>query len=67
MIKYIYILYGIGYPVLYFIGAAANYMAPYTAYTLPQSANLQAAVAAASGILSPYQGPGATLQEARLQ
>lgn len=48
------------------IGAAANYMTPYT-YTLPQSAGIQAAVAAANGILSPYQGPGATLQEARLQ
>lgn len=47
------------------LGAAANYMTPYT-YTLPQSAGIQAAVAAANGILSPYQ-PGATLQEARLQ
>lgn len=48
-------------------GAAANYM-PYTYTTLPQSAGM-AAVAAANGLhgLSPYQGGGATLQEARLQ
>ncbi|XP_055313758.1 RNA-binding protein 24-like isoform X1 [Sitodiplosis mosellana] len=46
-------------------GAAANYMAPYTYTTLPQSAGM-AAVAAANGIhgLSPYQGAGgASLQE----
>lgn len=49
-----------------YLGAAANYMTPYT-YTLPQSAGIQAAVAAANGMLSPYQGPGASLQEARLQ
>lgn len=53
----------------FILGAAANYMTPYTYTTLPQSAGM-AAVAAANGIhgLSPYQGGGgAALQEARLQ
>lgn len=51
-------------------GAAASYMTPYTYATLPQSAGVAAAAAAANGIhgLSPYQGAtGASLQEARLQ
>lgn len=51
-----------------FTGAAANYMAPYTYTTLPQSAGM-AAVAAANGIhgLSYQNAGGAALQEARLQ